>query len=777
MWIGPLAEYSSSVFATSVLFALALLKPATPLHAEMTFKLGGSDVGKNVYDESADGSFKSHTDVKIGATSIESDLTGAWKDGHPTNIVFHQSSGANHVVLTIKGDKITIENGSKPREIPFTYKGSVFFANFHPQLARNLGDAYHADLGGEQKLNIFFIEAAQALDVKVAAGPTRNGRRGDTTEVANSYTITLPNVVVSFYTAGTRRTVAMDAPSQQFQAVDSEVTGVLSDPMAAFPELSQTTFKAKTVSGVKVPMRDGVNLVHDAVMPDAPGKYPVILVRTPYGRKDQAPLGGFYATRGYVYIVQDVRGREDSDGEFDPMVNERKDGYDTIQWIAKQPWCDGNVGMIGGSYLGYVQWAAAVEHPAALKCIVPQVSPPDAFTNIPYEYGTLPLLADVWWLNVVRNKTTDLAGSLATLAPKPAGFISLPLTDVPKNTFGYDLPMLKTWLKRDRAADWKGFDIEKDVASVKIPVLNISGWWDGDGIGTELHWTKLQAAHKANQWLIEGPWTHAFNTTTKLGENDFGPGAIKDLDSIYLRWFDTWLKHKSVNLDKMDRATVFMTGENKWHQAATFPEPGAQPVKWFLGKGVLGGKPGDGETKYTYDPKAVASVADLPKPLSTDVSLKANSLFDKPGNVLFKSEPLAADTSFEGSMTLHAYVRTDVVDTDLYAILVDIDASGEALLTTPAGKLRLAYRNGFAKPELLQPGKVYEVTVRPWWYAHRFPKGHRIGLMLTSSIFPGTARNLNTGEPIATATKMVTAHVEILHDKAHPTSFSWYKLP
>ena len=738
--------------------------------------LAGGEVGKNVYDEASDGSFKSHSDLSLGPQKVTSDLTGTWKDGAPQDIALKQSAGSVTLSISIKNGKVIADVGGNHHELPFDYKGKLFFTNFHPQLMRNWSDVYRSDIGGKQTLKVFLVEAQQPVDLGVSTIPSRNGRRGNSSEVANGYEVTFPSVIVNLFIVGDKRVDAMEARSQQFQAVDADVTGLLTDPIAAFPELSQATFRAKSVSGVKVAMRDGVTLVHDAVMPDAPGKFPVILVRTPYGRKGQAPLGAFYAVRGYVYVVQDARGREESDGVWDPMVNERKDGYDTIEWIAKQPWCDGNVGMIGGSYGGYVQWAAAVEHPKALKCIVPQVSPPDAFTNIPYEYGTLPLLADAWWLNVVRNKLTDLTG-MGTLAPKPQGLLTLPLVDLPKATFGYDLPMFTTWLKRDRAADWKGFDIEKDIASVKIPVLHISGWWDGDGIGTELHWTKLQATRKANQWLIEGPWIHAFNTTTKFGEYDFGPGAIRDLDSVYLRWFDTWLKGKKVNLEKLPKASVFMTGENRWHDTSAFPEPGATPETWFLsGDGKLDARSGEGSSKYTYDPHD-ATVPKLPEPYSTDISVKLDGIATAPGTLLFKSEPFGQDTSLEGPMTFKGFLRTDVVDTDLYVIVADVLPDGSTLAMAPAGKLRLAYRNGFTKPELMTPGKVYGVTVHPWWFAHRFTKGHRLAVIIRSSAFPGTARNLNTGEPIATATRIVVAHIELLHDKAHPSSLSWYRLP
>ncbi|HLK13474.1 MAG TPA: CocE/NonD family hydrolase, partial [Fimbriimonadaceae bacterium] len=720
------------------LFALAALHPATPYHAVLKYSLAGSDVGTNVYDEQADGSFTSHTEIKLGQNPVTSDIAGKWNGSGLDSFTYTESAGKGKLSVTLKAGKLTADGLGQHHELPYNFKGQVFFANFHPQLMRNVADAITVEASGRHKISMFAIEAVQPMDVDVVTLPARNGRRGTSTEVALGFELDLKTVQVDFYTLGDQRVVGEEAKSQQFQACDADVSGLFVDPLAAYPELSQPTFKTKKVEGVKIPMRDGVKLVYDAIVPDAPGKFPVILARTPYGRKDQVILGAFYASRGYAYVVQDVRGREESDGAWDPMVNERKDGYDTIEWLAKQPWCSGSVGMIGASYGGYVQWAAAVEHPKALKCIIPQVSPPDAFINIPYEYGTLPLLADLWWLNIVRNKHTDLSTALATLAPKPAGLLKLPLTEVPKATFGYDLPMFATWIKRDRAADWKGFDIEKDLTSVKIPVLHISGWWDGDGIGTENHWTRLAAAHKSNQWLIEGPWTHAFNTNTRLGEYEFGPGALRELDSIYLRWFDTWLKGKAVNLEKMPKASVFMTGENRWHETDVFPEPSAAPVKWYLSSGEkLGAGPGDGSSKYTYDP-ASESVPALPKPLDTAVSLKLNGIEKKAGVLMFRGEPFDADTSLEGPITVNAFVKADVVDTDLYALLADEAPDGTLLGTTQSGKLRLEYRNGFAKPELMKPGTVYHVTLHPWWFAHRFGKGHRLVLLLLSSEFPGS---------------------------------------
>jgi hypothetical protein len=734
----------------------------------MDLTLGGAKIGSNTFDETTDGSFTSTTHMEVTGTAIESNLTGHYRNGVLVDFDDEQSAAGNKVSIKFDGGKLTVAAGGKTADVPYNYKGKLFFFNYHPEMMRNLSDVYRADLGGEQKLDIFVPEAGSSMKVGVTALASRSCTLGGKKVSVNGYQLALATVSINLYTVGNDRLVAQDVPGQTYRALDSEAKDLFKDPIAAFPELSQATFETKTLKAVKMRMRDGTTLVADVMLPNKPGRYPIILERTPYGRVSSMTDAHFYASRGYAFVAQDVRGREDSDGTFDPMVNERKDGYDTVQWLAKQPWSDGRVGMIGGSYVGYVQWAAAVEHPAALKCIVPQVSPPDAFENLPYEYGVPMLLPALWWLNIVRDKHTDM-GSAMSMPPHPEGMLQLPLTKVPKAVFGYDLPLYTTWLKRDRWADWKGYNIEKDITSVKIPVLHISGWWDGDGIGTMLHWSRLSAAGKKNQWLIEGPWTHAFNTTTKLGEYNFGPSSTKDLNTVYLRFFDQFLKQKKVGFEKTPHADFFVVAENKWHAAKTFPEPGTKKTTWYLAsQNRLGMQPGQGADKYTYDPSK-AKVGAMPKPFSTDISMKVPKPKD---GLFFESAPFSTDMTLEGQIIAKLFVRTDVVDTDLFVIVADVLPDGTIMAMASGGKLRLEYRDGFSAPKLMKPGKVYEVTVRPWWVAQRLPKGHRLAVMITSSAFPAFARNLNTGEPIATGTRMVPAHIQILHDAAHPSSVS-----
>ena len=729
-----------------------------------------------MFDEESGGAFKSETHFALGKIRVDSIFTGHMANGQVTDFDLEQTNAVGKASIKLKAGQITIDVGKKHVTVPYKYSGDLYFLNYHPEFFRKISDAYRADPGGTQTITVFSPEAAQAIPIKVTGLPARVAQHDGKPEPELGFRADFGAVNIDFYTHGDERLVAMNVASQGFQIVQAGVTNLFADPIKAHPELSQATFGTRRLDHLMMTMRDGVKLVGDAILPDKPGKYPVILERTPYGRGASELGGEFYASRGYVFFVQDTRGRGDSDGTFDPLVGEREDGYDTVQWIAKQPWCDGRVGMIGASYGGYVQWAAAVEQPPALKCIVPQVSPPDAFYNLPYEYGTFFLLGDMWWLNIVRNKDADFAGMLSS-APNAKGLLTLPIGDAPRATFGYDLPMLRTWLARDRASKWKGYEIENEVTRVKIPVLQISGWWDGDGIGTMMHWTKLSAAGKKNQWLIEGPWTHAFNTTTKLGEYNFGASAIRDLQLVYLRFFDTWLKGKQVGWDKTPKATVFYTGENKWRYLPAFPEPGTKPRVFYLSAGrKLGARPGVGSSRYVYDPSK-AKVGKLPTPGSTDISLRVHLQKPKDGMVFFQSAALPRATVFEGPIRVDVWLRTDVVDTDLFASVVDVYPDGKVMSLSEGGKLRLAYRNGFSKPELMKPGAAYRVTLHPWWIAHQFGKGHRIGLIFTSSGFPAFARNLNTGESPLTAKRMVTAHIELLHDKKHPSTLTIGQAP
>ncbi|HEU4834225.1 MAG TPA: CocE/NonD family hydrolase, partial [Pyrinomonadaceae bacterium] len=528
------------------------------------------------------------------------------------------------------------------------------------------------------------------------------------------------------------------------------------------------------------------------IRPADDAKHPAILERTPYGRELMSQIEGeWWARRGYVHIVQDVRGRNDSAGEWSPFANERKDGYDTIDWIAKQGWSDGKVGMIGGSYVGFVQWAAAVEAHPALKCIVPQVSPPDPFFNFPIDHGVPMLFGALWWSNFVKEKKVPAVPEI----PKDLEKLkTLPLSKVDDETLGRNIPFYDAWLLKETPAAFDSAAFMPDMNKIKIPVLHISGWWDGDGIGTKLNWAKMRALGSRNQWLIYGPWTHLFNSSTRLGDVDYGPDAIIDLDSIYLRWFDTWLKDKQVNWDTQPKVRAFLTGANEWLALGDWPDSRSREMTLYLSsRGPANGIASVGELvaaapktqapdRYTYDPAAVQIPPQLKNVKNFGDLLAAGSTVlkiepDDKDLLVYRSSPMSEPLEIGGPIQLDLHFSTSAKDTDFFAGVVDIDEQGTMRAIGLPGKIRARYLSGWEKPSLLQPGKLYKATIDLWDTAHRIKKGHRLGVVISSEMFPNYARNLNTGEPISNATRMVAAQQTIYHDAKRPSALRFRVLP
>jgi putative CocE/NonD family hydrolase len=744
---------------------------------ELTFWFMGAEAGKNVYEARPDGSFVSETDISLAGTRITSKMTGLRKDGALVEYTVEQAMGPATVKIVARGGKATLETSEKggPPNTPRDYKPSkAYFANFHPVLSASLADAYTSPASGSQKLDLFLVDGAMTLPVDLIGKPARaieaQGRRVS----ARAYQVRFPNVDMDLYVTDDGRVVAWNVPAQYIKAVAPGWEALVVDPTTKMPELSQPTLKAGPVTTAKIKMRDGVELAHDACMPAEEGKYPVVLIRTPYGRKAQMTGADWWAKRGYVSVVQDVRGRGESAGDWEPFVHERSDGYDTLDWISKQPWCNGSVGMIGGSYVGWVQWWAAVECHPVLKCIVPQVSPPDPFYNFPTDHGIPFLYGGVWWAVVVKDK-----GELKELPKieKLDGLRELPITKVDDIVLGQDVPFINRWWEKQTPSEFGTANFMADLKKVRIPALHISGWWDGDGIGTKLNWAAMRKLGRDNQWLIYGPWTHAFNSTSRLGDTDYGPEAILELDSVYLRWFDTWLKGKQVGLDKMPRARVFVTGENKWVDLDDWPASKSVERRFYLaGDGpanhrnsagkLVEVKPPAGQEpdRYTYNP----AVTTIPKDLgSMDVSAASTEIKFQPDDqdqLVFKTEPLAEPIVMTGPVDIELYISSSAPDTDFHASVVDVDETGKMRAIGRSGKIRAKYHRSFDKPELLKPGKVYRLTLAHWDVAHRFAKGHRIGLLIGSNGFPIYARNLGTGEPDAVATRMVAQSNAVYHD-------------
>ncbi|MBI1332932.1 MAG: CocE/NonD family hydrolase [Armatimonadetes bacterium] len=770
-------------------FVFAWVAQAQSVDTDIYF--ADAKAGSNHYEVHADHSIDSTSSLTLQGLFIESHLKISFDKDKPVTLDFQESMKQGDKVLRsgkeiVKDGKASVSTNTdtEPRQVDVELSWPMF-ANFHPQVSQDLFKSIKWDQRVKQKISGFIVEALRPFDLEITPTDTSKIVTADGTVVVKKADVAIgtTKLIMAFTDKGDY--IGMDVPSQKLRMVRRGYEAAFADPLAKFTELSPAKYEPKSVV-IDIPMRDGVVTKATAIEPTEAGKYPVILSRTPYNRKMSLDEGSHYAKRGYIYIVQDVRGTGESKGKFDPMVNECKDGYDTIDWISKQDWCDGNIGMIGASYGGFVQWAAAVEQHPALKCIVPQVSPPSsAMWNLPYENGVFTLLSDLWWLRLVDNpEGQNLLGAMSDITNMKA-LETLPLDKADDKLLGFNSPIFSTWLQRDTSTKWSGWNFDNLMPKVTIPALHISGWYDGDEIGTQRNWRFVVDGGNKNQWLIYGPWTHFFNTTSKLGDMDFGPDAIIELDSLYLRWFDTWLKHKDVSLNKVPRVRYFVTNENKWRTSSAWPPAESKPetLAFQFGKVNTGPK---SEAKLvtkvkkttmansTYDPaKDKIKIESLEvNPTGGDVYIKDSKITKD--QIFLRSEPFKEDRVITGPATVEFDFKSSAPDTSFFAIAFDDDpAKGNFFVFRP-GKIKASYIGGLDKQRFLTPGKVYHAKLQLWDGANLFRKGHRLTVMILQSEFPGVARNLGTKEPIATGTKMSVQKNVIISDAKHPAFIRFY---
>lgn len=553
----------------------------------------------------------------------------------------------------------------------------------------------------------------------------------------------------------------------------------------------------------RIPMPDGVELVADIYQPAGRGPWPVILVRTPYGRMPEGfAKGTYYATRGYVFVAQDVRGRFDSEGEWFPLRHETADGSDTLDWLAAQEWCDGNIGMIGGSYVGWVQWLAAKSGNPHLKAIVPQVSPPDPLENFPYEGGAFMLSAG-WWAAVL-----DTQASGATAIPDldyGAAFATLPLSNLDQ-ALGVQHPFLDEWLAHPPTDTeyWDKVSYQPYFGDMSVAALHITGWFDGDQPGALQNFPAMrtQAATKEArnaQFLVVGPWGHGFNVATKLGDVDFGPQAVIDLDSVYLRFFDRYLKGWDNGMDEAGPVFTFTMGENRWQRSQAWPLPQTRFTKIFLGSDGQASLRADGKARsqaggssdpakrrggrmqqtpsnaeptdtYVYDPERLPPFPDdaWDDVVGNVVTMDFSTWEDRDDSLDYTSPPMEQDVEVTGPIEVRLWVSTDGPDTDFTATILRQEVSGALRLMT-SGIQRVRYRQGNAIDSPVKAGQVVEVNIDCWATSQLLHKGDRLVVQIASSAFPGYARNLNTLDPALTATRVRVAQNTVYHDAQRPS--------
>jgi putative CocE/NonD family hydrolase len=552
--------------------------------------------------------------------------------------------------------------------------------------------------------------------------------------------------------------------------------------------------------GVSVRMRDGVVLFADIYRPSIPGRFPVLLERTPYDKdKDnEIDLGHDAAERGYVVIVQDVRGRYSSGGEWYPFRHESEDGYDTVEWAAALPYSDGRVGMFGSSYVGATQMLAAIANPPHLAGICPMFTPSNYHDGWIYQGGAFEQWFNQTWTSILARDTVDRYLKSVTNAMQDAR--TLPLTNYQLFNLGSALepgrltaqfaPYYLDWLSHPDFDDyWRPWSIEDHYPEIRVPALTVAAWYDiflGGSLKNYLGVKKEGGSDTArqNQRLLITIGGHA-GSGRKIGDVDFGPAAAEfDEAAVTLEWYDFLFKEKKNRFVTGKPVRIFVMGNNTWRDEQEWPLTRAKTTKFYLhsasgansvsGDGSLsttapGAEPQD---HYQYDPQDPVPTAG--GPLCCDAHQPAGAhdqrAIEKLQDVLvYSTQPFSADTEVTGPVTVELYAASSAVDTDFTAKLVDVDSSGFARNLTE-GIVRARYHDSQVKPENLVPGKVYRFHIDLWATSNVFLAGHTLRLEISSSNFPRFDRNLNLGQPSGSAKDSVTAKNSILHDSAHPSA-------
>jgi hypothetical protein len=561
-----------------------------------------------------------------------------------------------------------------------------------------------------------------------------------------------------------------------------------------------------------ISMRDGVRLSADIYAPKSVGQWPALLTILPYDHASVRDDARWYARRGYVVIAVDSRGTYNSDGAFDPFDPKHKsDGYDLVEWIARQTWSTGKVGMIGASYAAWTQWWTASLAPPHLMAIAPECSPPDAFENIPYQNGVL----SGWvmdWAAMMSGRTLQITGA----GPyggwedrRVSDFKHTPYIDINEYRGLEGAPWFRQWYRQNRSTDpyWAAiaYQGEAHYSRITVPALAFSGWFDVDYPGTPLNYTGMkqfgatpQARHPM---MIIGPWTHV-NYQREISGVDYGADAAFDVRGHILRWYDHWLKGIDNDLEEEAPVYLFVMGENRWHAERDWPPPEAVPTKYYLGSGGRANSiRSDGvltrtipreeaDDRYSYDPKnptrdSIEAYKDHDGHL--DATLDTGASAGGTDVLVYQTPPLDAPVEVMGPIEATLYAATSARDTDWMIRLIDVQPDGHSMLLTE-GVLRARNRDpdregrfNAARLSTVEPNRVYEYTIGFWrGTGNLFKGGHRIRIEISSSWYPYYLPNLNTGEDnlaMVSETEAVVARQTIYHGPRHPSSITLPIIP
>lgn len=568
--------------------------------------------------------------------------------------------------------------------------------------------------------------------------------------------------------------------------------------------MSETAPDAATIDfGVTMPMRDGAPLRADLWRPAGPGPHPAVLIRTPYGRSpfDADALRPEHCVRGgYACIIQDTRGTGDSGGDWAPFQWEREalDTFDSVEWVAAQPWCDGNVAMAGASYLGIVQWLGAAARPPHLRAIAPGMHSSGELERLA-SGGAVRLNQLVYWLALTTlewarfrrqaghpvDPGVDAAMFELLKDPTPA-MLHLPLEAMPQ----FDIPGLPVDL-RAVLAGAAGLPSRYEYDRIGVPTLSLGGWYDIYCSATiaafqRMAHTRPEGGHR----LVIGPWSHDGHLPGVQGQRNFGPSGyagFADIPGQHLAFFDEHLKGR--RSEPAPAVQFFLMGADAWRTADTWPPRTSRSETWYLasrgdartasGNGRLVREPGDSEAAQDllrHDPDdpvpthggRVASMGRI-----VGGPLDRRGVEARSDVLCYTGERLDRAVDVVGPVSVRLFAAASARDADFAVKLVDVAPDGTAL-PVAEGCLRARFRDGINAAEPVEPDVTYECRVDLGSTAWRFPAGHRIRLEIAGSDFPQFDRNAGTGAPIGTDAETVPVRQLIFHDGIRPSSVTYY---
>ena len=586
-------------------------------------------------------------------------------------------------------------------------------------------------------------------------------------------------------------------------------------------------------SDTMITMRDGVHLATDIYFPALhgqrmQGKFPVILERTPYDKAAAGNVtnGNYFARRGYVCAIQDVRGRFSSEGEWYPFAKEAPDGYDTVEWLAAQEWSDGQVGTMGGSYCGSDQSALATLNPPHLTTMIVAVGASNYYHSSMRQNGALEQRFMIYAFNMATTSKEALAdANLKAAVDKAYANVGEWLLRAPLKEGTSPLRMLPTyerWVinlfthgEYDEYWKQRGYAISQYYEEhADVPTLYLGGWYDSYARATCENFMALSKMKQSRQVLLMGPWTHGGWGVSYSGDIDFGNHSFINYNDLRLSWFDHFLKGLYTEVANWSPVRIFVMGTGDgaanyqgrlhhggyWRDEQDFPLADTEFTPYYLyANGTLSSEPprsSDAHTsptqpsRFSFDPRD--PVPTIGGGISAGDPIMRPGAFDQRGRssffgcrdnlplnarsdvLTFQTEPLENDVEVTGPITVKIYASSSARDTDFTAKLIDVcplndDYPDGLAINLTDSIIRARYRSGWDKPELLEPGEVYEFNFQLYPTSNVFRKGHRIRLDISSSNFPRFDVNPNTGGGLGLERRFEVAHQAIYHDSEHPS--------